>query len=106
VTDIAKAAIGRYLDLVAPTSSNQDGRRPGRAERPLMSPKTYRAVVKPYHKELCDFIHARTTARVFLHTVAASIVCCRIYRRRAGCAEPGAVSAADMETRRLKAEFG
>ncbi len=73
----------------------------------MMSPRTYRDVVKPYHKELCQFIHARTPARIFLHT------CGSVYRLLPDLIDAGfdilnpvQVSAKDMETSRLKAEYG
>ncbi len=108
MTDIAKAAIGRYLDLVGPyIQVIKMGDDLGAQNGPLMSPKTYRAVVKPYHKELFDLIHERTSARVFLHT------CGSVYRLLPDLIDAGVevlnpvqVSAADMDTRRLKAEFG
>ena len=50
--------MGRYLDLVGPyIQMIKMGDDLGAQSGPLMSPKTYRAVIKPYHKELFDFIH-------------------------------------------------
>ena len=98
----------RYLDLAGPyIQMIKMGDDLGAQGGPLMSPKTYRAVVMPYHKELFDFIRQRTKARIFLHT------CGSVYRLLPDLIDAGVevlnpvqVSAADMDTRRLKAEFG
>ena len=108
VTDIGKAVMERYLDLAGPyIQMIKMGDDLGAQGGPLMSPKTYRAVVKPYHKALFDCIRQRTQARIFLHT------CGSVYRLLPDLIEAGVdvlnpvqVSAADMDTRRLKAEFG
>ena len=51
VTDIGKAVMERYLDLAGPyIQMIKMGDDLGAQGGPLMSPKTYRAVVKPYHK--------------------------------------------------------
>jgi uroporphyrinogen decarboxylase len=108
VTDISEAVMGRYLDLVGPTIQMiKMGDDLGAQNGPLMSPRTYRAVIKPYHKELFDFIRTRTRARIFLHT------CGSVYRLLPDLIDAGVevlnpvqVSAVDMDTRRLKAEFG
>ena len=100
--------MGRYLDLVGPyIQMIKMGDDLGAQNGPLMSPKTYRAVIKPYHKELFDCIRQRTKARIFLHT------CGSVYRLLPDLIDAGVevlnpvqVSAADMDTRRLKAEFG
>jgi len=108
VTDIATAAIGRFLDLAGPfIQVIKMGDDLGAQNGPLMSPRTYRTVVKPYHKELFDVVHARTKARIFLHT------CGSVYSLLPDLLEAGVevlnpvqVTAAEMDTRRLKAEFG
>jgi uroporphyrinogen decarboxylase len=73
----------------------------------LISPATYRRLLKPRHRELFQFIHSRSHARVFLHS-------CGSIRRLipdlidAGVdiLNPVQVSAANMDTRELKADFG
>ncbi len=108
VTDLCKEALSRYLDLVGPyIQIIKMGDDLGAQGGPLMSPKTYRAVIKPYHKELFDLIRQRTNARIFLHT------CGSVYRLLPDLIDAGVeilnpvqVSAADMDTARLKAEFG
>ena len=108
MTDLCKAALGQYLSLVGPylqvvKMSDDLGSQNG----PLISPKTYREVIKPYHKELFSFVKQFTDARIFMHT------CGSVYRLLPDLVEAGVevlnpvqVSAKDMDTRRLKAEFG
>lgn len=43
----------------------------GEQERPLISPRLYRKMLKPRHNELYDFIHARTDAKIYLHSCGA-----------------------------------
>jgi len=108
ITDLSKAALGRYLDLAGPyIQIIKMGDDLGTQNGPMMSPQTYREVVKPYHKELFDLIKERSQARIFLHT------CGSVYRLLPDLIEAGVevlnpvqVSARDMDTRRLKAEFG
>jgi len=108
ITDLCKAALGHYLDLVGPyIQIVKMGDDLGTQNGPQMSPETYRQVVKPYHKELFDFIKKRTDARIFLHT------CGSVYRLLPDLIDAGVeilnpvqVSARDMDTQRLKVEFG
>lgn len=108
ITDLCKLSLGRYLDLVGPyIQIIKMGDDLGTQNGPQMSPKTYREVIKPYHQELFSFIKERTGARVFLHT------CGSVYRLLPDLIDAGVdilnpvqVSAKDMDTRRLKAEFG
>jgi uroporphyrinogen decarboxylase len=108
ITDLCKAALGHYLELVGPyIQIIKMGDDLGTQNGPQMSPKTYREVIKPYHQELFVFIKERTDARIFLHS------CGSVYRLLPDLIDAGVevlnpvqVSARDMDTQRLKAEFG
>jgi uroporphyrinogen decarboxylase len=108
ITDLCKLSLGRYLDLVGPyIQIIKMGDDLGTQNGPQMSPATYRQVIKPYHQELFRFIKERTDARIFLHT------CGSVYRLLPDLIDAGVeilnpvqVSARDMDTRRLKVEFG
>jgi uroporphyrinogen decarboxylase len=61
---------GRYLDIVGPyvqiveTADDLGGQL-----APLMSPKMYRELIKPFHKEYVQFIKSKVPhAKVFMHT--------------------------------------
>ncbi len=72
-----------------------------------LSPNTYRKVVKPYHKQVVDFIRRRTDAKIIFHS------CGSIYDFIPDLIDVGIdalnpvqVSAASMEPLSLKSEFG
>ncbi len=74
---------------------------------PLFRPEFYRRVVKPRHRELVQFIKARTAAKVWYHTCGA----CRDYipdllDNGIDALNPVQISAAGMDPAQLKAEFG
>jgi uroporphyrinogen decarboxylase len=108
VTDITKLSLGRYLELVGPyIQVIKMGDDLGTQNGPSMSPHTYQSLIKPYHKEIFEFIKTRTDARIFLHT------CGSVYKLLPDLIDAGVdilnpvqVSAQDMDTRRLKTEFG
>ncbi len=108
ITDIIKASLDRYLTLVGPyIQVVKMGDDLGAQDNALMSPNTYRKVIKPYHQELFQFIKQRTAARVFLHTCGA------VYKLLPDLVDAGVeilnpvqVSAKDMDTQRLKVDFG
>jgi uroporphyrinogen decarboxylase len=108
ITDLCKLALGRYLDAAGPyLQIVKLGDDLGTQNGPQMSPKTYREMIKPYHQELFSFVKARTPGRVFLHT------CGSVYKLLPDLIDAGVdilnpvqVSARDMQTDRLKREFG
>lgn len=73
----------------------------------LVSPETYRRVIKPRHKKIVDFLKARTNAKVFYH-------CCGAIREIIpdlidtgfDIINPVQVSAKGMESKALKRDFG
>ena len=79
----------------------------GGQDRLLMSPKTWRKLIKPGLKEICDLLHSKSDAKVFLH-------CCGAIREiipdlievGVDILNPIQVSAAGMDTAELKREFG
>jgi uroporphyrinogen decarboxylase len=108
ITDLCKLALARYLELVAPyIQIIKMGDDLGTQNGPQMSPSVYRQVIKPYHQELFSLIRERTGARIFLHS------CGSVYRLLPDLLDAGVdilnpvqVSARDMDTKRLKTEFG
>ena len=76
-------------------------------QRLLISPGTYRALVKPRHRELFGFIHARSRARVFFHSCGAvRDVIPDLIEAGVDILNPVQVSASGMDTAALKREFG
>ena len=79
----------------------------GTQKGPQLSPKLYRKIVKPRHRRLYQYIKEHTSAYLFLHT------CGSVYEFIPDFIEMGVdiinpvqVSAKDMDTGRLKREFG
>lgn len=79
----------------------------GGQDRTLFSPRTYRELVKPLHRELFAFLHARTDARVFFHTCGAvRELIPDLIEIGVDVLNPVQVSAAGMDTAELKREYG
>ena len=93
------------LDGLADVVSEADDL--GGQDRLLFSPRTYRELVKPLHRELFAFLHARTSAKVFFHTCGAvREVIPDLIEIGVDILNPVQVSAAGMDTGELKREFG
>ena len=93
--------LGDSVDVVAEADDL------GGQDRPLFSPATYRALVKPLQRELFDFLHARTDARVFFHTCGAvRELLPDLVEIGVEILNPVQVSARGMDTAELKREFG
>jgi len=79
----------------------------GMQDGPQLSPRLYRQVVKPWHKELYQYIKEHTSARLFLHTCGSVYVFIPDFiEMGVDILNPVQVSARDMDTKRLKREFG
>jgi uroporphyrinogen decarboxylase len=79
----------------------------GGQDRTLFSPRTYRDMVKPLHRELFDYLHARTPAKVFFHTCGAvRDLVPDLVEIGVDILNPVQVSAANMDSGELKREFG
>jgi uroporphyrinogen decarboxylase len=99
--EIALPELAGYVDVVqeADDLAGQFGL--------LISPETYRKVIKPRHKKIVDFVKARTDAKMFYH-------CCGAIREiipdLIECGfdiiNPVQVSATGMESKALKRDFG
>lgn len=94
-------AMGDYVQII--TVGDDLGTQDG----PQLSPELYRKVVKPRQKKLYQFIKERTDAFLFLHT------CGSVYEFIPDFIEMGVdilnpvqVSARNMDTKKLKKEFG
>ena len=96
------AALAPYLDIVCVADDL------GAQQGPQLDPEMFRKVVKPYMGKLYGFMKKRMNgAKLFLHS------CGSVYQLIPDFIEMGVdilnpvqVSAADMDSKRLKAEFG
>jgi len=74
---------------------------------PLFNPDIYRAIVKPRHKKLVQYIRSRTEAKIWYHTCGS----CRAYipelaDNGVDIINPVQISADDMVPSELKRDFG
>ncbi len=93
--------LGDSIDVVqdADDFAGQDGL--------LISPEIYRKLVKPRHKELFDFIHSHSEAKVFFHSCGSiREVIPDLIEIGVDIINPVQVSAAGMDSAELKREFG
>lgn len=97
----ALPAVGEEVDVLVEADDL------GGQARTLFSPRTYRELVKPLHRELFDFLHARSTAKVFFHTCGAvRELIPDLIEIGVDILNPVQVSAANMDTATLKRDFG
>jgi len=93
--------VGRYVHVV------QFEDDLGMQDRPLLRPDLYRKVVKPYHEKLFRFAKSRCDAYLLLHTDGAvSPLIPDFIEMGVDILNPVQVSAAGMDTKALKREFG
>ena len=99
--DMVLGAVGDSLDLV------QIGEDLGTQNGPMMSPTTFRRIYKPRMRRLVESIKKKTKARVYLHSCGSiyhfipDLIECGIQ-----VLNPVQVNAAEMDSARLKREFG
>ncbi|MCU0506902.1 MAG: hypothetical protein MUC34_00620 [Anaerolineae bacterium] len=73
----------------------------------LISPRSYRRLLKPLHKQLCDYIHSHSNAKVFMHSCGAiRDILPDLIEVGVDIINPVQVSAAGMDSAELKREFG
>ena len=94
-------AVGDYIQII------QMGDDLGTQNGPQMSPKMYRQIIKPAHRQVYEYVKTHSDLYIFLHT------CGSIYRLIPDLIEVGVdilnpvqISAAEMDPARLKREFG
>jgi uroporphyrinogen decarboxylase len=93
--------VGRYVDVI------QFEDDLGMQDRPLLRPELYRQVVKPYQARLFRFARSRCDAYLLLHTDGAVAPFIPDFIEMGiDALNPVQVSAAGMDTRTLKREFG
>ena len=93
--------VGEYVDIVE-TADDLAGQR-----GTLISPQMYREIIKPRHAELNRAIRESTQARILYHSCGAVMpLIDDLIEIGVDILNPIQVAAKDMETDRLKAEFG
>jgi hypothetical protein len=104
LASLAKAhtAVGEKLHVLVTTAADF-----GMQTGPLISPKTYRQLFKPFHKAINDWVHEHTAWKVFMHC-CGSVVDLLPDFIEAGfdILNPVQTSAAGMDPQALKDRFG
>jgi uroporphyrinogen decarboxylase len=73
----------------------------------IISPETYRKLIKPRHQQIFGFIHSKTEAKVFLHSDGSIYdIIPDFIEVGVDILNPVQYSAANMDLPRLKKEFG
>jgi len=73
----------------------------------LISPRSYRNHLKPLHKEMFDYIHSKSDAKIFFHSCGGiRTVIPDLIEVGVDILNPVQVSATDMDSKSLKEEFG
>jgi len=94
-------AVGPYVQIVAV------GDDLGMQTGPLISPRLYRRLIKPRHRELYDFIHSRTEAKIMHHTCGSVFPFVQdLIDVGVDILNPIQTSARGMDPVALKREFG
>ncbi|MHC4645689.1 MAG: uroporphyrinogen decarboxylase family protein [Planctomycetota bacterium] len=108
ILDIYIECCNRYLDLLGEYLQvfvywNDIAGQRG----PLISPDTYRRLIKPKDKKLFDAVKKKTDAKIFYHLCGAcSQVIPDLIEIGVDILNPVQVAAKDMDTSRLKKDFG
>jgi uroporphyrinogen decarboxylase len=73
----------------------------------LISPKSYRSSLKPFHKEMFDYIHSKTNAKIFFHSCGSiRPLVTDLIEIGVDILNPVQVNAANMDSAALKRDFG
>lgn len=93
--------VGEYLDVVFV------GDDLATASSTLMSPETYRTMIKPYHKEYFEFIKSRTKAKLLYHSCGSiAPLLDDLIEIGVDMLDPIQTKAANMDPESLKERFG
>ena len=73
----------------------------------LISPASYRKLLKPFHKEMFDYIHSKTDAKIFFHSCGAvRALIPDLIEAGVDILNPVQVNANKMDSADLKRDFG
>lgn len=79
----------------------------GTQDRPFISPAMYRAMYKPFHRRINDWIHQNTTWKVFFHSCGSIIALLDdLVEAGVDIINPVQCSAAGMDAAELKKRYG
>lgn len=95
-------AVGSKIDVVFVSGTDF-----GTQDRPFISPEMYRALYKPFHKRINDWIHQNTTWKVFFHSCGSIVALLDdLVDVGVDIINPVQCSARGMEPEHLKQRYG
>ena len=101
VAEFVLAEVGEYVDVVLFPDDL------GFQDRCYVRPELYQQRIKPYHRRLVDAIKSKTKAKVLMHSDGSLFpIIGDLIDIGVDALNPVQVSAKDMDSHRLKAEFG
>jgi uroporphyrinogen decarboxylase len=109
VLEVQKEIVGRYLDLVGPyVQIVETADDLGQENGLMISPETYRELIKPYHKAYLRFIKDKVPhARIFMHSCGSVYdLIPDLMDNGVDILNPVQPGARNMEPWRLKRDFG
>ena len=99
---LVKEAMGNRIDVIFTTGTDF-----GTQRGPFISPDAYRDLYKPFHKQVCDWIHENTSWKVFIHSCGGIRPLLEdIIDAGFDALNPVQCSAEGMEPQGLKDDFG
>ena len=101
IIKFALEEMGRYVDVIGFPDDL------GFQDRPYMRPELYRKIVKPYHRRLVEAIKKHSDAKIVMHCDGSIYpLVPDLIDIGVDVLNPVQLSAANMDSRRLKVEFG
>jgi len=95
-------AVGNRLSIIFTTGADF-----GMQGGTLISPRTYRKLYQPFHKQINDWVHSHTTWKTFIHSCGSVINLVEDFIASGfDILNPVQTSAANMDPRELKRRFG
>lgn len=107
--EIAIANLERIFAAVGnePVAVYVSGTDFGAQNGPLIAPRKFRTLFKPYQKRINDWIHAHTTWKTFIHSCGSIMpIIPDLVEAGWDILNPVQTSAQNMDARELKAKFG
>ena len=107
--EIALANLARLYEAVGerPSVIFVSGTDFGMQTGPFISPKAYRQLYQPFHRELNDWVHSHTTWKTFIHSCGSVITLLPDFIQAGfDIVNPVQCSATGMDPATLKASFG
>jgi uroporphyrinogen decarboxylase len=93
--------VGKYVQVIGYADDL------GMQDRPQMSPKIYREVIKPYHKKIFKFIHEQADVKILLHSCGSIFpLIDELIDAGVDILNPVQTRAKDMDPENLKDTFG